>query len=45
MPEFSIVSPELQRARHDPEEYDFMIGKVLNLILTRMAQTPNPALH
>lgn len=28
-----------------PEEYDFMIGKVLRLILDHMAETPNPALH
>lgn len=28
-----------------PEEYDFMIGKVLALILKRLGETPNPALH
>lgn len=28
-----------------PEEYDFMIGKVLRLILEHIGQTPNPALH
>jgi hypothetical protein len=28
-----------------PEEYDFMIGKVLRLILEHTGKTPNPALH
>jgi hypothetical protein len=28
-----------------PEEYDFMIGKVLELILRHLRDTPNPALH
>lgn len=28
-----------------PEEYDFMIGKVLELILQQLRDTPNPALH
>lgn len=28
-----------------PEEYDFMIGKVLGLILKRLSETPNAALH
>jgi hypothetical protein len=27
------------------EEYDFMIGKVLELVLQHMRETPNPALH
>ena len=42
--EFGAVSDhgtELLR----PEEYDFMIGKVLRLILEHIGQTPNPALH
>lgn len=28
-----------------PEEYDFMIGKMLGLILERLGELPNPALH
>lgn len=28
-----------------PEEYDFMIGKVADLILKHLGETPNPALH
>ena len=28
-----------------PIEYDFMIGKVLALILKHMAEMPNPELH
>lgn len=28
-----------------PEEYDFMVSKVLNLILKNLGKTPNPALH
>lgn len=28
-----------------PEEYDFMIGKILGLILNRLSETPNPGLH
>lgn len=28
-----------------PEEYDFMVSKVLNLILKNLGETPNPALH
>ena len=28
-----------------PEEFDFMISKVLTLVLARIAGMPNPALH
>jgi hypothetical protein len=28
-----------------PEEYDFMIVKVLGLVLAHVRSTPNPALH
>lgn len=28
-----------------PEELDFMMSNVLRLVLARIAETPNPALH
>lgn len=28
-----------------PEEFDFMISKVLRIVLARVAHAPNPALH
>lgn len=28
-----------------PEEFDFMISKVLRLVLTQIGDRPNPALH
>ena len=28
-----------------PEEYDFMIARVLRLVLERLTETPNSALH
>lgn len=28
-----------------PEEFDFMVSKVLRLVLDRIAEAPNPALH
>lgn len=31
--------------RLEPQEFDFMICKILRLILDRIAETPNPALH
>ena len=27
------------------EEYDFIVGKILTLVLDRLAQTSNPGLH
>ena len=46
-----VVNVQFDRAddrtkeRLRPEEYDFMIGNVLALILNRLGETPNRALH
>jgi|GEM_PF-6954616 len=39
------AADEYSKEKLRPEEYDFMMGKVLGLILKHLGETPNPALH
>jgi hypothetical protein len=36
---------EATRERLRPVEYDFMLAKIVTLLLERIAQNPNPDLH